>query len=304
MKKNKKKKKKNNKGFGAYEFLTVAVVCLVLTAILLVAILKLSNKEKYQVFNFNARVMAMNAINYNFKDEGTIYLYEMLKLDLISPIKNPFNGKNCDLYESKVEFLKEGKKVTLKCGEYLIDRELVGNKSYTLYRVTDWNDDKEYEANDSKTIYNLSKKGKLVLNNYYEKELLVTMLNEKKNKKYDSLKEIEKDYKLELENNGVELVIKTDIEESTITLDITKFKRIISNLISNSMRYLKDNGKITIEISSDDNNYLFHFKDNGIGVDDKIIDKIFELLTMLSVICQLFPCIFRYHFPSLLPKKS
>ena len=39
MKKNKKKKKKNNKGFGAYEFLTVAVVCLVLTAILLVAIL-------------------------------------------------------------------------------------------------------------------------------------------------------------------------------------------------------------------------------------------------------------------------
>ena len=49
MKKNKKKKKKNNKGFGAYEFLTVAVVCLVLTAILLVAILKLSNKEKYVI---------------------------------------------------------------------------------------------------------------------------------------------------------------------------------------------------------------------------------------------------------------
>ena len=34
--------------------------------------------------------------------------------------------------------------------------------------------------------------------------------------------------------------------------------RIISNLISNSMRYLKSNGKITIEITSDDNNYLFH----------------------------------------------
>jgi len=196
MKKNKKKKKKNNKGFGAYEFLTVAVVCLVLTAILLVTILKLSNKEKYQVFNFNARVMAMNAINYNFKDEGTIYLYEMLNLDLISPIKNPFNGESCNLYESKVEFLKNGKRVTLKCGEYLIDRELVGNKSYTLYKVTEWKDEKNYEANDSKIIYNFSKNGKLILSNYYEKDLLVTMLNEKTNKKYNSIKEIEKDYKL------------------------------------------------------------------------------------------------------------
>lgn len=94
----------------------------------------------------------------------------------------------------------------------------------------------------------------------------------------DLIKEIEKDYKLELENNGVELVIKTDIEESTINIDIVKFKRIISNLISNSMRYLKDDGKVIIEITSDTNYYLFHFKDNGIGVDDKILDKIFDPL--------------------------
>ena len=78
----------------------------------------------------------------------------------------------------------------------MIDRELVGNKSYTIYRVTDWNDSKEYEANDSKTVYNLSKKGKLVLDNYYEKDLLVTKINEKKDKKYKNLKEIKKDYKL------------------------------------------------------------------------------------------------------------
>ena len=95
MKKNKKKKKRNNKGFGAYEFLTVAVVCLVLTTILLVAILKLSNKEKYQVFNFNARVMAMNAINYNLKDEFYFVNVTNIKDDenFYKEINNTFNTK-------------------------------------------------------------------------------------------------------------------------------------------------------------------------------------------------------------------
>ena len=94
----------------------------------------------------------------------------------------------------------------------------------------------------------------------------------------DLVKEIEKDYKLELMNNGVELVIKTNIEKEIIKLDIVKFKRIISNLISNSMRYLNENGCILIEITSDKDNFFFHFKDNGQGVDEKIIDKIFEPL--------------------------
>ena len=94
----------------------------------------------------------------------------------------------------------------------------------------------------------------------------------------DLVEEIEKDYKLELMNNGVELVIKTNIEKEIIKLDIVKFKRIISNLISNSMRYLNENGCILIEITSDKDNFFFHFKDNGQGVDEEIIDKIFEPL--------------------------
>jgi len=67
----------------------------------------------------------MNAINYNSSDKGTMYLSEMLDLNLISPIKNPFNGKECDIYESKVDFSEDIKRVTLKCGEYLIDNEKI-----------------------------------------------------------------------------------------------------------------------------------------------------------------------------------
>lgn len=109
--------------------------------------------------------------------------------------------------------------------------------------------------------------------NQKEQKLKLTAIKIK-----DLVEEIEKDYKLELMNNGVELVIKTNIEKEIIKLDIVKFKRIISNLISNSMRYLNENGCILIEITSDKDNFFFHFKDNGQGVDEKIIDKIFEPL--------------------------
>lgn len=109
--------------------------------------------------------------------------------------------------------------------------------------------------------------------NQKEQKLKLTAIKIK-----DLVEEIEKDYKLELMNNGVELVIKTNIEKEIIKLDIVKFKRIISNLISNSMRYLNENGRILIEITSDKDNFFFHFKDNGQGVDEMIIDKIFEPL--------------------------
>ncbi|MDD6245119.1 MAG: hypothetical protein PUB03_05620 [bacterium] len=182
--------------FGLYEFFAIIIICLVLTVVLLYAILKLSNKEKYQVFSFNAKVMAMNAINYNSSDKGTMYLSEMLDLNLISPIKNPFNGKECDIYESKVDFAEDIKRVTLKCGEYLIDNEKINNKTYTIYKVSDWTENKEYENNDTEVVYNITKKGKLLLNDYYQKDLLIKMINEKLNKDYKKISEVKKDYKL------------------------------------------------------------------------------------------------------------
>lgn len=109
--------------------------------------------------------------------------------------------------------------------------------------------------------------------NQKEQKLELTSIKVK-----DLVEEIEKDYKLELMNNGVELIIKTSLEKEIIKLDIVKFKRIISNLISNSMRYLNADGEVLIEITSDKDNYFFHFKDNGPGVEEKILDKVFEPL--------------------------
>jgi len=90
--------------------------------------------------------------------------------------------------------------------------------------------------------------------------------------------DLNNDYKIELENNNINFVIDTKLSKEILKVDILKLKRIFSNMISNSVRYLKENGTIKISIDKDEFNYIFIVSDTGPGVNDKVIDKIFEPL--------------------------
>ena len=92
----------------------------------------------------------------------------------------------------------------------------------------------------------------------------------------DLVDKINNDYKLDLENNNIKLEVITKLNDEVIYIDGLKLKRIFSNLISNSIRYITSNGKITIEILKDDKDYIFKIKDNGKGVDENILDKLFD----------------------------
>lgn len=92
----------------------------------------------------------------------------------------------------------------------------------------------------------------------------------------DIVDELNNDYKIDLENNNVEFEIITKLNKDEINVDTLKLKRIFSNLISNSTRYLSSEGKITISITKDENNYIFKISDNGKGVDENILDKLFS----------------------------
>ncbi len=94
----------------------------------------------------------------------------------------------------------------------------------------------------------------------------------------DIVNELNNDYKIELDNNNIKFTVTTNIPEEYLNIDILKLKRIFSNMISNSARYLKDGGKILIDISPYKEYIKFIVKDNGPGVNEKIIDKIFEPL--------------------------
>ena len=79
--------------------------------------------------------------------------------------------------------------------------------------------------------------------------------------------------------------IKLNIEGKlpVINGDKTKFKQIFINLISNAVKFNdKEEGFINLSCEENEEFYQFSIEDNGIGVEEKYYDKIFELFQSLE----------------------
>lgn len=70
---------------------------------------------------------------------------------------------------------------------------------------------------------------------------------------------------------------------TSIVADEDKVKQIILNLVSNSVKYSKENGKINIYIKDDGNKITISILDNGIGIEEKHLKHIFEDLYRADV---------------------
>ena len=94
----------------------------------------------------------------------------------------------------------------------------------------------------------------------------------------DFLEIIKKDYKEDLEEKGIKLLINNNCENEVLHIDSAKMKRVFSNIIANSARYTTKKGKITIKCKKIDKYIEFIISDNGQGVPEKDLNKIFEPL--------------------------
>lgn len=109
------------------------------------------------------------------------------------------------------------------------------------------------------------------LTNYDNKKLKLSKVLIK-----DIVKELDNDYRIELESKNIEFVVECDCSNEVIDIDALKIKRIFSNIISNSIRYISDDGCINISINKVEDNIIFKVKDNGCGIDEGIINKVFD----------------------------
>lgn len=79
-----------------------------------------------------------------------------------------------------------------------------------------------------------------------------------------------------IENKGIDLIFDTNCEEKIIACDPDKIERIILNLMSNAIKYTKENGKICVNLNIDENKACISIEDSGIGISKDKLDLIFE----------------------------
>lgn len=71
--------------------------------------------------------------------------------------------------------------------------------------------------------------------------------------------------------------LSSSIEKAIIiNMDLDKLKQIIYNLLSNSIKYLNENGRISINLRAENNNAILIIEDNGIGIKKEDLPYIFD----------------------------
>ncbi len=74
------------------------------------------------------------------------------------------------------------------------------------------------------------------------------------------------------------ITIDNKIEYGTVVyVDSNMFYTILRNLVSNSMKYSNQNGKITIQAATSDDFTVFSVSDSGVGISKDRVDKLFKL---------------------------
>lgn len=186
---------KNNYGYHKFEITIAFFVILLVSFFIAHSFFEKKDPVNFYSMRESAGTFSHSALaNMNsVHDMSHVYLQELIDLKLIKPIKNPVSGGKCNPEESKVDFIVDHNYVTLKCGEYLIDKErITDDLKCPVYKVSEWSREKpDVTYYEEKELYNCIKDNKLVYSKYYEDYYLVYLLNKKYNTDYFSIKDIE-----------------------------------------------------------------------------------------------------------------
>jgi signal transduction histidine kinase len=83
-------------------------------------------------------------------------------------------------------------------------------------------------------------------------------------------------FRHEAEKKNIQIELDFDLSDPFFVTDSDKLKLIFSNLLSNSIKYNCDNGKISIRLESSANILVFTISDTGIGISEQNKELIFD----------------------------
>lgn len=92
----------------------------------------------------------------------------------------------------------------------------------------------------------------------------------------DFFKGILEDLRVEIQSKELKFIAPDEIPDLLINADKKRISQVIYNLVSNSIKYSKENGTISIYFEADKNYLKVYVKDTGIGIASADIPYIFN----------------------------
>ncbi|QSE96176.1 sensor histidine kinase [Fulvivirga lutea] len=119
----------------------------------------------------------------------------------------------------------------------------------------------------------------LVLTNNLINWIKIQKIDFKPQHKYFKIKDIINEtidlYRPIAKNKSIQLVAQLP-EEEEMQCDAEMCKIVLRNLVSNSIKYSHEGGKVEITVSQDSNDIIFEIKDTGIGIDNEQAEKLLK----------------------------
>jgi len=90
------------------------------------------------------------------------------------------------------------------------------------------------------------------------------------------LHDIIKNYDDEVRQKGLTLNVKVNSRNTIIRTDSFILENIISNILSNAVKYSEDGGRVAIELSCPENEVMFKVRDQGVGIPKDEMSRLFN----------------------------
>ena len=93
----------------------------------------------------------------------------------------------------------------------------------------------------------------------------------------DLIYEVIDTHSLRATEKNIKLAAAIPVQQQIyVYADKERIRQVLDNLLVNSIKYGKPNGFTEVSLSETETDFVFHFKDNGIGIDEKHLPRLFE----------------------------